>query len=546
VNHGRILFHMVRADFLERVRRYSYLVTLAATLFLAYHVATGQLRITLDGYRGVYNSAWIGAVMTLVTVTFLCLAGFYVVKNGVFRDQQTRVGQILAATPLSKPMYTVGKMRSNFLVLTSMVALLALAGVAMQLFMGEDRSVDVLKIAVPLIAVALPAMAVVAGLAILFETLPLLRGGVGNVAAFFLYLYGLAASVRGPVFDVLGLEIFARQLGDAVRSVSPNYKAGLNIGNDGRPIKGTFVFDGFDVTSEVLWTRLVVIGSGIALALLASVFFHRFDPAKRGNVGAGLFARLRGAFRRTQVAKENLREEVETPHVHLTPIRAISGKFSFGEMRFVQMYRAELALMFKGRSRWWYLVGAGLFITTIANPLPGALQMLSVVWLWPMFIWSKLGTRDSICNTEKLLFSAPHANLRQLPATYTAAVTVALAFASAALAKLLIARDGRGIFVVVVGAMLIPAFALACGTLTKTNKLFEALYIVFWYTGPVQTGGPLLDYTGSNATVRASYQPEQLLLAAIVCLAITFAARQKAWWERLVSPQLPATSSSTP
>jgi hypothetical protein len=537
MNRGRVLYHMVKADFLERVRRYSYLATLAATLFLAYNVATGQLRVTLDGYRGVYNSAWIGAVMTLVTVTFLCLAGFYVVKNGVVRDQQTHVGQILAATPLTKPMYTIAKAASNFLVLASMVFLLGLAGIGMQLFMGEDRSVHLLKVAVPLVTVALPAMAVVASLAILFETLPLLRGGLGNVAAFFLYLYALAASVRGPVFDVLGLEIFARQLGDAVRTVSPAYKAGLNIGNDGRPLKGTFVFTGFDVTSEVVTTRVIVIASAVALALIASFFFHRFDPAKQGSVGTGLLARLRNAVRPPQAVEVAAGDAGEMPHAHLTPITPISGKLSLRSMRFLPMYRAELALMFKGRSRWWYVIGAGAFLSTVFNPLPSALKALSVVWLWPMFIWSKLGTRDATYNTEKILFSSPHANVRQLPATWAAATTLSVVFASGALVKLLVARDLRGMYIVFVGAMLIPAFALACGTVTKTAKLFEALYIVLWYAGPVQPE-PLIDYTGAANVTRASDQPEQLLVALVLCLAVAFIARQKSWWQHLVSRPL--------
>jgi hypothetical protein len=529
---GRVLYHLVKADFLERIRRYSYLITLAATMFLAYNVATGQLRVTLDGYRGVYNSAWIGAVMTLVTVTFLCLAGFYVVKNGILRDQQTRVGQILAATPLSKPMYTCGKAISNFLVLSSMVALLGVAGVAMQLFMGEDRSIYGMKIALPLVTVALPAMAIVASVAILFETLPLLRGGFGNVAAFFLYLYGLAASVRGPVFDVLGIEIFARQLAAAVRTVNPAYTEGLTIGNDGRPLQGTFVFPGFAVTNEVLITRLVLIISAVAVALLASIFFHRFDPARTRGRARQWFSFPR---RKPTVASESLGGNgTELPHVQLTPVASLSGSFSFRRMRFLQMYGAELALMLKGRSRWWYLVAAGLVIATIANPLPGTLKVLSVAWLWPMFIWSKLGTRDATFNTEKILFSSPHANLRQLPATWAAAVTIALVFAGGVITKLLLARDGRGLFIVLVGAMLIPAFALACGTLTKTAKLFEALYILFWYMGPMQPV-PLIDYTGASKVMRAGDQPEHLLLAAVICLVVTFTARQQSFWQHLLS-----------
>ena len=107
MSSSRILYHMVRADFLERVRRYSFLVTLAGALWLAYGVAAEKVWIVVgNGYRGVYNSAWIGALMATCCAIFLSLAGFYIVKNCVERDTDTRVGEILAATPMRKDFYT--------------------------------------------------------------------------------------------------------------------------------------------------------------------------------------------------------------------------------------------------------------------------------------------------------------------------------------------------------------------------------------------------------------------------------------------------------
>jgi len=104
MNTSRVLWHMLRADFLERVRRYSFLVTLAATVWLGYLVGSGKLGLWIGGARGVFNSAWIGTAMALVINTFLALFGFYVVKGSVDRDRQTGVGQILATTPLAKPL----------------------------------------------------------------------------------------------------------------------------------------------------------------------------------------------------------------------------------------------------------------------------------------------------------------------------------------------------------------------------------------------------------------------------------------------------------
>ncbi len=139
---ARILYHMVRADFLERVRRYSFLVTLAASLYLAYAVAAEKVWIVVGtNYRGVYNSAWIGVLMALCCSTFLSLAGFYIVKNSVQRDSATRVGQILAATPMRKDFYTLAKTLSNFAVLACMVLVLMLAAVAMQGIANRDALV---------------------------------------------------------------------------------------------------------------------------------------------------------------------------------------------------------------------------------------------------------------------------------------------------------------------------------------------------------------------------------------------------------------------
>ena len=122
MSSGRVLWHLVKADFLTRVRRTSFLVTLAFAVFLGYQTFAGNVQMQLDDYRGVYNSAWVGALMGVVTSTFLTLAGFYIVKGSILRDETTRVGQILAATPMSKGFYTVAKCLGNFAVLAAMVA----------------------------------------------------------------------------------------------------------------------------------------------------------------------------------------------------------------------------------------------------------------------------------------------------------------------------------------------------------------------------------------------------------------------------------------
>ena len=154
---------------------------------LGYSVYTGDASLILGDYRGVLNSAWIGAQMTLVLTVFLSLFGFYLVKNSIERDTQTGVGQIIATTPISRPAYLIGKWLSHFLLLGVMVAILAAAALVMQLF-GREAALDPWALLAPFLLVALPCMGFIAGLAVLFESIPFLRGGLGNVIYFFLWM----------------------------------------------------------------------------------------------------------------------------------------------------------------------------------------------------------------------------------------------------------------------------------------------------------------------------------------------------------------------
>src|ERR1700748_2277805 len=76
-----------------------------------------------------------------------------------------------------------------------MVLVLAAAAVVMQIFLREDPQLDFFALLSPFAIVALPAMLLTAAVAVLFETLPVLRGGTGNVIWFFVWAFlGIALS----------------------------------------------------------------------------------------------------------------------------------------------------------------------------------------------------------------------------------------------------------------------------------------------------------------------------------------------------------------
>lgn len=180
----RTIYHIARADFLNRARRYSFLVMLGSTLFLGCAVASGRIQITFGQYRGVCNSAWVGLEMGVIATLALSFAGFYLVKNAVDRDIETGVSHILASSPIAKLEYVTGKVLSNFAVLSMMVLILAVFAGVEQLLVGKDRHLHAWPLLAPFVLVALPAVAFVSALAVLFDTIPWLRRGGGNIAFF--------------------------------------------------------------------------------------------------------------------------------------------------------------------------------------------------------------------------------------------------------------------------------------------------------------------------------------------------------------------------
>ena len=146
---------------LERTRRYQYVATIAVTLLVGTLLVpaknAGYETFLIDGYRGIYNSAWIGATFAILASMLLSLFGFYNVKSAVERDRTTRVGEIVAATSMARFDYALGKALSNFLVLGSMAAILFVVAIAMQFVRGESAAFDLGQIAAPFALVVLPA-----------------------------------------------------------------------------------------------------------------------------------------------------------------------------------------------------------------------------------------------------------------------------------------------------------------------------------------------------------------------------------------------------
>jgi hypothetical protein len=534
VSSLRILYHLARADFLQRTRSYGFLITLGLMLYVAYVFVppnhSSYATMTISGHRGLYNSAYLGSLMALLISPWLSLAGFYLVKNAIDRDIQTGVGQILATTTLTKPLYTLGKAISNFTVLAIMVGVMGIVAAGMQLVRQEDSNIQVAQLLAPLVFIALPVVAVVGSVAIVFEAIPRLRGGLGNVVYFFVWVAALStrlgrgAGLHSQSNDLFGLGIIMPAIATACEAAFPGStlgKASFNLGINFKSAGQfwdltTFRWEGLPWTREIILGRLCWLGVALGLALLAAVFFRRFDPAREGTRAPKVGRKLS--------QPEVIEEKVVSPVAHPATLHPLMKRPRFS---FLFMVLAELRLALHGVSLWWYLVAAGLFVACLFTPISISRAFLVAAWIWPLLIWSAMGTRETRRQTDQLIFSTAHPLRRQLPACWLAGVIIAIATGGGTALRLLLAGDQLGLLAWTTGALFIPSMALALGVWSGSSKLFEVLYLFLWYLGPANHLGEI-DFMGATGALLPPRTPLLFLsiTAALAVLAIAGRKRQ--------------------
>lgn len=509
-----ILFHLLKADFLERVRSYRFFVVQMLAVYLGYAAATDKVNLFLDSYRGVYNSAWVGLLMTMSATLFFSWFGFFVIRGSVQRDYETGVGQIIATTPLNRGLYAVGKTLSNFAILCTMTLVLAGAGVLMVWFVGEGP-VEIWPLVSPFLFIALPPLAITAAVAVLFEMVSWLRGGFGNV------VYFLGFGMMMPWFGeaMMGLSLVVQEVGKILLPIDPTYQGGIRLGAmaDAGEVITTFVWPGFHWTWAIIGPRLAYVGVAVGMALVGAVVFDRFDPAKgRGKKETGIRKQESG-MRKKGIGNGDRAEVGEEMGGRGVPARlsglAMGAREVSGFNIFIQQLVAELKVLLKGQAWWWYAGAVGLLIAQVTSPLETVRQVvLPIAWIWPVLIWSGMGNRERQKNTAQLVFSAPHP-LRQLGPVWTAGVLVAVLTGAGAGVRLLGSAAFVGWFV---GALFIPSLALALGVLSGGSRLFEVVYLLFWYIGPMNKV-PALDYLGA-VEVSLSRAGVYLLAAGVLGL----------------------------
>ncbi len=360
------------ADAAERMRRFAFILTIAAALYAGYlyvpEASATYHTVVIHGHGGIYNSAFYGATIAALSGGFLTLFGFFLVRGAIERDAECHVDAMVAASRVRKSVFVLSKWLSSAAVLWAVAGLSYLAAMVMQILRGHSLQVDPLAYVGPYLLITMPAMGFVAAVATVFDIIPFLRGVLGTIVFLILWPALLATPMSAGsggvrALDPLGFSVIASSLiGSEQRAFPRDVSSDVNFGviataHIGQP----FAFSGFQWTSEIVMQRLAWIAVAVLLVLLASRFFDLF---RRENVRA-------------------------SRRLFIDVARVIPN------VPFLRIFRAELGLIASGASLWWYLGAIGIIIAGALVPFESVTKVvLPIALIWPLERISALGARE--------------------------------------------------------------------------------------------------------------------------------------------------------
>ncbi len=511
----RYIYSIIKADYLQRTRSYAFLITLAITFYAAYSFVppptASYTTLNVVGFKGVYNSAWVGYVSAMMTAIMLSLYGFFLVNGGIKKDIDTEVGLIIATTPITNFGYLLSKMLSNLLVLLTIAGCTFIVSIIMFFVRSSGSAFIIGNFITPYLLFVIPATFFVSSLAVVAEVF-LGRRSILQYIVFFFFFGVLMANVNGQknetlsvIIDPFGVRTMTSSIKNQVNTQFHQHIEGVNLGFTFGRKEGFQIFEwnGINITGLFLWSRLLWLLISLALVYFSSFFFHRFDFKQ-------------SIQKKKQAPTDNVK--TTAPAFAATGINRVLMPPLVTDYGIYPFIKTELLLLIRKGSKWMWLVIGGLSLSMLFAPVAiSHLYILPVLWFLQVTRWSDLATKEESNRLHYFTYAAYKPLQRMLSAQMLSGIALAIALAMPLIIRYAIILNGYAIFNIINGAICIVLFAICLGIISRGKKLFEIMFFLLTYTLTQKI--PVADYLGG-----ISHDGRMAYIVVICVLNVLFAS----------------------
>ncbi len=506
-------FTIIKSDYLQRTRSYTFLITLCISVAVGYTFipapGASYATIQLGEYIGVYNAAWFGYVTAMMSSVFLSLIGFYLINSGIKRDRITQVGQITAATSISNTAYLCTKALSNFAILMTILAVLFGMSIILFFLYSDGYPFDIMQFITPFLFIPVPAIACISILAVLFEMILGKYSVLQNIGFFIVFGFLVSLQSRDSFntanVDLFGSQVVINAMVDVAQTqiTDPDMielNIGYTIGN--KSASKTFIFEGVSFPISYNISRLLWVGGPLLLLCSIAPFFHRFD--------------IKEALR--LLPKKYNEEYRKHKRIQIDELAEVTPKIGL-----YTLYKMELYMLTQNSSKWLWLPTLSIMIAMIFVPITISHQiLLPLVWFLQIARIASITSKELTSNVAPFAFASYKPLQRLLTSQLLAAITLLLVLASPLLIRLLINNDSTAVSAILLGALFIISLAAFFGIVTRGKKLFEIVFFIVTYTNMSKL--PYTDYFGGLTPAIHHYY---ILIPIVVVLYVgTYSMRK--------------------
>jgi hypothetical protein len=476
------MFSLLKLEFYNSIKAPKIwkccLLMMAFTLFLFPTPDAGYAVIDIDGYRGLYNAAWMGESSALVSSWILMLLGFYIVVGDITKARETGLLAIMLSARMSTMQFILLKGVSRLSLLLILNASMLITAFVQQQFLGESTEWRFLAYIVPNLVLVIPSLLLAVAFSLLFETVKGLHGKSCNALYFVVWM--LISTLN--IFGFSAHSTIASQMELALGQSSGLLSGTISIGMS--PIdtmQQTFLWNGANYDLDIILSVCFQI-----LVAMLVVFIATISASKSALL---------------------MRNDTTNPEKKTTPIHrwgdSIKNALSYALMKITRQYpvlQAELNVLIAGLTT--KQISALVAVSCLALIMPYSILqsgLLVYAAIVPIFMLSQLSVRDKAYGTHAIVQAAISveqiACIRWLASTMLLGIIYSMLFI-----RLAIVGDYVALLHLLGFIFFVPAFALVLATICKTNKVFELSYLVIWFAGSLnkQAAFDVIGTTGST------------------------------------------------
>ena len=471
---------IVQLDLYNRIRKtnwwFACLCMIAITLFIFPDSSAGYAVLDINGYRGIYNSAWMGESLALVSSSFVLLFGYYLLSGFVAQEKTSQIQSLLLSSSFTINQYLSTKFVVNVLLLNIIGILMIAAAMLQQLIAQEQSTIYITSYILPYLVLILPVTIMVSCFALLFDILPEKIQKYSNLIYFF--VWALLCTLN--IFGLSAHSDFIRQMEQAAPSLTTGQTQHLSIGiSKLNRIQETFNWQGVNYDISVFIPIVLQL-------LLGLVIFT-------------ITLRLANGPCHLLYQSKSNRFSTST-----NPKKASSNSFALTDYLFTinsqyPLLNAELGMLSSHLNRSFWVIATCLFSVSLLVSLDTLRAViLAIIWLLPVVTVCQLSMCDERSETAVLLSGYRNQLSLRLTRVLAASIFTGLCCLGA-LIRFVIEGEFIAVLHLLGYCLLLPLGSVTCSMIFHSQKMFQLSFLFCWIASVVNHA-PYSDLIGVTAS----------------------------------------------